>query len=141
LNNGTITDALWQNQDSVLVYNYDNTPRLVDVAYTTLTHLCIPIDPAWDLDGTSIIPQDCIAGLNSLSLNQIDLFPNPAKDEIEVLAEGEILNFQVFDFTGKQIKVTHTGNGLLDIRSLSKGIYQVRIETTQGFYKGEFLKE
>jgi hypothetical protein len=79
--------------------------------------------------------------MNSQSLNQIDLFPNPAKDEIEILAEGETLNFQVFDFTGKQIKVTHTGDGLLDIRSLSKGIYQVRIETTQGFYRGEFLKE
>jgi hypothetical protein len=141
LNSGAITDALWQNQDSVLVYNYDNTPRLVDVASTTLTHLCIPIDPVWGLDGTSIIPQDCIAGLNSQSLNQIDLFPNPAKDEIEILAEGEILNFQVFDFTGKQIRVTHKGDGLLDIRSLSKGIYQVRIETTQGFYQGEFLKE
>ncbi|MCH2022635.1 MAG: alkaline phosphatase family protein [Saprospiraceae bacterium] len=35
-------------------YDYSNTPRVVDIATTALSHLCIPIDPSWDLDGQTI---------------------------------------------------------------------------------------
>ncbi len=35
-------------------YDYSNTPRIVDVAVTSLTHLCIPVNPAWNLDGKAV---------------------------------------------------------------------------------------
>ena len=35
-------------------YDYSNTPRIIDVAVTSLSHLCIPIDPAWNLDGNAV---------------------------------------------------------------------------------------
>lgn len=44
----------WQNNNSPLVCaDYSQTPRIIDVAVTALDHLCIPIDPAWLLDGQS----------------------------------------------------------------------------------------
>lgn len=34
--------------------NYDDTPRITDIATTALQHLCIPIDPDWNLDGNAL---------------------------------------------------------------------------------------
>lgn len=44
----------WQaNTTDLVCYDFSQTPRIVDVAVTALDHLCIPIDPAWQLDGIS----------------------------------------------------------------------------------------
>ena len=56
--NGTINNSNWYTADSTWLYDYSNTPRIVDVSVTALTHLCIPIDINWLLDGESLIP-DC----------------------------------------------------------------------------------
>lgn len=60
--NGTLTNGEWKDatvDQIVEVHNYDNTPRTVDVAVTALTHLCIPIQSSWDLDGNTIIDENC----------------------------------------------------------------------------------
>ncbi len=54
-NDGIINNAIWDSSDSTLVYDYAHTPRLTDPAITALTHLCIPYDTAWDLEGTSLV--------------------------------------------------------------------------------------
>jgi len=64
---GTINNSTWHSPDSTWTYDYTNTPRLVDVPVTALTHLCVPIDINWQLDGVSLIP-DC----NGTSLEEID---------------------------------------------------------------------
>jgi len=66
-NNGNISGALWHSPDSTWVYDYNNTPRIADVPVTALTHLCVPIDNNWQLDGISLIP-DCI-GTNIEGIN------------------------------------------------------------------------
>ena len=73
LANGTINNATWSPPDSTWapdstwVYYYNNTPRLTDISVTALTHLCIPIDNNWQLDGVSLIP-NC----SSTNLEEID---------------------------------------------------------------------
>jgi hypothetical protein len=57
-NNGNINSAIWYRSDSLWMYDYSNTPRIADVPVTALTHLCVPIDSGWQLDGVSLIP-DC----------------------------------------------------------------------------------
>jgi hypothetical protein len=65
--NGTINNSTWYSPDSTWIYDYTNTPRIADVPVTALTHLCIPIDSNWQLDGVSLIP-DCSATI----LEEID---------------------------------------------------------------------
>jgi hypothetical protein len=46
-------------------YDYNNTPRIVDVATTALAHLCVPIQESWGLDGSVIgveVPNPQISG-------------------------------------------------------------------------------
>ncbi|MEM8584653.1 MAG: LamG-like jellyroll fold domain-containing protein, partial [Bacteroidota bacterium] len=53
---GAIVDATWEAPQPVVNYDYSQTPRLEDLPVTALTHLCVPIDPVWNLDGESLIP-------------------------------------------------------------------------------------
>lgn len=55
-NNGAITNAVWKDHELVTTYDYSSTPRLADIPVSALAHLCIPIDPAWSLDGNSHLP-------------------------------------------------------------------------------------
>jgi len=68
--NGTINNSTWNTTDSTWIYDYTNTPRIADVPVTALTHLCVPIDSNWQLDGVSLIP-DC----TSTMLEEIDSEP------------------------------------------------------------------
>ena len=70
--NGTINNANWSTADSLWVYDYSSTPRLVDIPISALNHLCIPIHNNWGLEGTSLIP-DCVN--NSVEENE-DFYKN-----------------------------------------------------------------
>ena len=56
-NSGAISNAIWTNPDTLITFDFDKTPRLTDIFPTALTHLCIPVESSWDLDGRSLIPE------------------------------------------------------------------------------------
>ncbi len=92
-NNGNINGALWHSPDSTWTYDYSNTPRIADIPVTALTHLCIPIDNNWQLDGISLIA-DCIGTYNE----EIDNKPNSVIRITDILGRtiGEIRNSLLF---------------------------------------------
>ena len=49
----SVNGATWQIADATILYDYSETPRLVDVPVTAMTHLNMAILPEWDLDGIS----------------------------------------------------------------------------------------
>ncbi|MBT5858809.1 MAG: DUF4983 domain-containing protein, partial [Flavobacteriales bacterium] len=92
-NNGNINGALWHSPDSTWTYDYSNTPRIADIPVTALTHLCVPIDNNWQLDGISLIA-DCIGTYNE----EIDNQPNNLIKITDILGRtiGEIRNSLLF---------------------------------------------
>lgn len=51
----TQSGAVWQEDDATVVWDYSATPRLVDVPVMALAHLCIPLEPEWNLDGRPLL--------------------------------------------------------------------------------------
>ena len=45
------TGGVWQDDVATVVWDYSATPRLVDVPVMALAHLCIDLEPGWNLDG------------------------------------------------------------------------------------------
>ena len=64
--NGTINNSTWYSPDSTWIYDYSNTPSIADVPVTALTHLCVPIDNNWQLDGISLIPNCTVTMLDEI---------------------------------------------------------------------------
>ncbi len=94
-NSGTITDAVWAPAETTIVEtDFSNTARLTDILPSALTHLCIPVEDDWNLDGVTLIP-DC----SSLPIDQDsdgydelvdcdDTNPNVHPGQLEILYNG-----------------------------------------------------
>jgi len=78
--------------------------------------------------------QGCgVSGTNEINnTNEFSIFPNPAQHEIHVNIDANLIgtNFELYDPTGKVVllgKLT-SENSLIDLSSLSGGIYLFKIE-------------
>ncbi len=132
----TIENAQWISADSTIQFNYDHTPRLVDVAYTALAHLCIPLDSLPQLDGKSWI-ENCLFSHQSNIPDPIyfELFPNPADQQVTIdLASAEpLLYIQITNAAGKIVVKQKYQEALsIDTSSWPSGKYSVQCLNTRG---------
>ena len=127
---GTIAGATWEVADDtnmVWIYDYSGTPRQVDVAVSALEHMCIPIDPAWGLDG-NIFGTDCneiITGIET-DLEEgsvLSVYPNPSKGLVS-FASAKPGRLRVLDVLGNEILLIEMGDSdLYEMNSLAAGSY------------------
>ena len=125
---------------------------LVDVPNLT----CVQTDPGfvvpqpgdgthrWWYDDYSVFSEDCwqdnLAVEETLVKNKIIIYPNPTQDILNIKADREILNVQLIDIQGRLVKTVFAINQL-DIRALPKGVYVVRVETSEGIFTEKVRKE
>ena len=64
---------------------------------------------------------------NAISENiEVLLFPNPAKDFVEINANGDSYNFELYDMQGRLILSEKIkSNHRIDLKSIKKGVYQI----------------
>jgi|GEM_PF-1665751 len=109
-----------------------------------------------DDDGSTaiILPPVVNTGSNTASsigskASKIDLYPNPATDQISIVTEGEVLwgVCEIIDITGKKILEIPTGvsvpaNGIdrhtIMVSQLKPGTYLVRFRTNKDVYTKRF---
>jgi PKD repeat protein len=80
----------------------------------------------WQTDNTSV---------NEIQYQEISVFPNPTNSFVTVSSNLGIINkIEVFDITGRSVynNDVSTKSIQLDVSSLEKGIYLIRIETELG---------
>lgn len=58
--------------------------------------------------------------------NSVSVYPNPAKGKVQIASQGVVGEVQIFDVRGKQV-LQSTQSRTLDISSLSRGIYTLKI--------------
>jgi len=73
---------------------------------------------------------------NFLSLN---LYPNPAKDQITIEGIENKFTYSIFDFTGKSLMREITSEKNISISSLTEGVYVIRIEQDGKVYMTRFV--
>jgi hypothetical protein len=99
---------------------------LLDTGFETLpnsTFLAVVVTPC-SLLGTS---------QNSLQ-NSLTIFPNPTNNMININANNMILQTEIYDVNGRLIANSshNSENVILDVSSLSNGIYMLKIATENG---------
>ena len=86
------------------------------------------------------------AGLNDNPLAQVQVYPNPANEELFVdLKDLEnVSNISILDINGKQVvskDKIQEGVNSFDISSLKAGVYQVRISQNGYQYTQRIIKQ
>jgi hypothetical protein len=68
--------------------------------------------------------------------NSISIYPNPAKNYIQInaeLADKKKLGLEIFDLIGKKLaSISPDGQGRYDIKSINRGLYIVRLMDSNG---------
>ncbi len=133
--------------DKVTVLSFENpsglnlTDRLwiADDEYTTASN-CMYYVSVWGSDNTGTILSSPL-GINDLGNGYISIYPNPVtsdKVHVEMLLDKEQdIAITVLDIQGKTItsEILHVNAGVsnnqIDLQNLSKGIYYIKVESTQ----------
>ncbi len=125
--------------DTNAVLNITIKP-IADTGYVNLLYSNIGIDGSTSLlNGFYIMPSNGV-NVNELLYknNDIKIYPNPAKDNINIEAKNNILSIQILDLTNRLIHQAlpptkqNYFNILLQNLLMPKEIYLIKIETEEG---------
>jgi len=92
-------------------------------------------------DYTVNIQNDTLAASNITTGININLYPNPVKDLLNINSKEEIIGYEIYDMTGRKIKtLKNSAINNIDVSKLSNGQYIIKIETMKGFTQQKFIK-
>ncbi|MBK7855221.1 MAG: T9SS type A sorting domain-containing protein [Bacteroidetes bacterium] len=83
-------------------------------------------------------------GLAELAQQGISIYPNPANDVLHIdLKNASEINFTITDFMGKVIKRTNfsASSNLIDVKTLSQGVYHLSMNTNGQHFVYRFVKQ
>jgi hypothetical protein len=81
-------------------------------------------------------------GVETNSFDEINIYPNPATDflQIENISDKTIIS--IFSMDGKiQKSITLSDNGIVNINDLAEGIYIIKLQTEKGVIYRKFIKQ
>lgn len=75
----------------------------------------------------------------NFSLAKPTIYPNPANEKLFLVLNEALTGYEIFDFSGKKIRVGNTKT--VDVSSLPKGIYLIKVNTEKTTSSHKFIKE
>ena len=83
--------------------------------------------------------------LNSYLENNVTLYPNPAKEFVDVRVDGDVnvIDMEVYDVYGKLINTVNVIDNMtrINVSGMANGMYFVRVKTEQGMVTKRFVKK
>jgi hypothetical protein len=81
-------------------------------------------------------------GLNDVRTNriQVNLYPNPAKHQVQVSCPYQVTQISITDVTGKIIH-QQKNNEPIQVQTWQAGMYYLQVNTTQGAATQKFIKQ
>jgi len=128
------SNVFWENSTAGIV-NYGE-------AYDDGTGGGFVLDTA--LEGVYVFEGDCppYLGVDDNLADRVKIYPNPAtsKINIDAIASVEITGITLYDVLGKNTGANLT-NGTIDVSKLARGVYILKINTTQGTLTKKVIKQ
>lgn len=97
--------------------------------------MCIRVDdatyansaPGWDKDETATYDEDCILGIESVDSISLVIYPNPASEVIDIIAQTPVENVLVYDIQGRLV-LREESKDIISISGLARGTYFAQID-------------
>ncbi|MBK9592503.1 MAG: S8 family serine peptidase [Crocinitomicaceae bacterium] len=81
-------------------------------------------------------------GIDESAITSLNVYPNPATNQIQITCSEPIQSIQILDYSGKHIlHASPSETNLISVDGLASGIYFVRVETASGIYLAKFIKQ
>lgn len=83
-----------------------------------------------------------ITGIETILNNkEIEIFPNPAKNEIFIKSDSQVNRVEIYSLAGSLLIIENNLNEKISLAVLPKGIYMIRVYTDNGLEIGKIVKE
>ena len=96
-----------------------------------------------DFSNMSYINGGCLATINELTNENVALYPNPAKDEVQMRStDGTITGYTIVDLQGREVANVNSLNAAyltVDVDQFNAGSYIVNIQTTKGIAQRKLI--
>ena len=121
------------------------TGNMSNVGYTFETRrllMVLETDETGTADGFSIDYEGGQVGVGNLACQEITMYPNPAKEQLNLVHSTPIRQVDIFNAEGERIHSETPGSEdvTLNISRYPVGIYIVRITTGEGTFVRKFVK-
>ena len=80
-------------------------------------------------------------GMGNTEMTNVNLYPNPVKNSLNVSSDAVIENTGVYNLAGILVKQANGNVKTIDMSNLSNGSYLVKINTAQGIIRRKIIKE
>jgi surface protein len=84
--------------------------------------------------------QSLLSTTETLTNNEVSIYPNPAKDFIHIKNVKDFNYYKIFDFSGRLILSGNLNDGKIDISSLAKENYILQIMAKDKIHSIKFIK-
>ena len=154
---------VWDNNDAVESWNvrlreqgtedwttevaYENAHTFHGLAVHTAYEMQVQANCGGDnlSDWTASVVQTTLVGINSYLESNVTLYPNPAKEFVDVRIDGDVnvTAMEVYDVYGKLINTVNVIDNTthINVSALANGMYFVRVTTEQGVVTKRFVKK
>jgi len=101
----------------------------------------------FDNDGSGFIVDNIIVkdidqmAVSDVSKSQLNIYPNPAFEFINIRTDDKIKSVKIYSATGNLVKTENDHLSVISIASLPKGNYMVTIETDKGSETKKIIKK
>jgi hypothetical protein len=87
--------------------------------------------------------ENTVLSVEDHNMVSYDIFPNPAKETVNINCDNTIKSLQLFDIQGRLVatKAVNDLHSKIDISNQSNGVYFLKIETDNGQFSEKIIKE
>jgi hypothetical protein len=126
---------------SVTITGYSATPLAGNLAFRYFVTDAGPAGNNSDYMGidTFTVTRPSLAVSNANNA-KVSIYPNPATDYLKLNASSKISSVEIFDMSGKKV-VTQLVDNTVDVKSLAKGSYVIKIQDQNGTSTQKFIKK
>lgn len=89
---------------------------------------------------TIIVTQTGTLGTQESKTFVITLYPNPTSEVLSIQSQEKISRAEIYDFTGKLVLQSPVIGKIINVNSLSKGTYFIKLHTEKGIVNSKFIK-
>jgi uncharacterized protein YjdB len=137
---GTYTWSVANGTGSATI---DATGLLTATTDGTVTVTATANDASGQIATMVVTISNQTTGVNELSLQKVNIYPNPVQNELFIEIENQTINqLEVIDFSGRIVKSVFNNNvKSINVSELNQGMYILKIETENGSSVTRFVKQ
>lgn len=132
---GDIIQIAWTMEDDLIPIAQQTENMNLRIADVYIINLAEEELESCGIDTVIEVSRKDAVGIKPVDKNFIKIFPNPSKSIIQIQTTEKIESVELLSITGKRIqKLDFKNKSTIDVSSISKGIYLLKIDLEEGSF-------